>query len=146
MVHPTLTGLARKDQNRERARPREKQSRGGTSCPRTIGRSIQTRRATHRVARAIRPRQTHQPFETSRTPRLCRDPRCRKSIWEDFAGAKVSRSQSFLGPNSRTKGVRTLKKKAAIVTGASGGIGAGLIEAFLKEGYNVVATSLDASQ
>ena len=39
-----------------------------------------------------------------------------------------------------------MKKKAAIVTGASGGIGAGLIEAFLKEGYNVVATSLDASQ
>jgi NAD(P)-dependent dehydrogenase (short-subunit alcohol dehydrogenase family) len=37
-------------------------------------------------------------------------------------------------------------KKTAIVTGASGGIGAGLVEAFLKEGYNVVATSLDASQ
>ncbi|MGD0232757.1 MAG: SDR family oxidoreductase [Syntrophorhabdales bacterium] len=37
-------------------------------------------------------------------------------------------------------------KKTAIVTGASGGIGAGLVEAFLKEGYNVVATSLDASR
>ncbi len=37
-------------------------------------------------------------------------------------------------------------KKTAIVTGASGGMGAGLVEAFLKEGYNVVATSLDASQ
>jgi len=36
--------------------------------------------------------------------------------------------------------------KTAIVTGASGGIGAGLVEAFLKEGYNVVATSLHASQ
>jgi len=36
-------------------------------------------------------------------------------------------------------------KKTAIVTGASGGIGTGLVEAFLKEGYNVVATSLDAS-
>jgi len=34
----------------------------------------------------------------------------------------------------------------AIVTGASGGIGRGLVEAFLKEGYNVVATSLDATQ
>jgi len=85
MVHPTLTGLPRKDQNRERARPREKQSRGGTSCPRTIGRSIQTRRATHRFALAQRRplassrlRQTYQPFEPSRTPRLCRDPRCRK--------------------------------------------------------------------
>ena len=37
-------------------------------------------------------------------------------------------------------------KKTAIVTGASRGIGAGLVEAFLKEGYNVVATFLDASQ
>ena len=37
-------------------------------------------------------------------------------------------------------------KKTAIVTGASRGIGAGIVEAFLKEGYNVVATSLDASQ
>ena len=37
-------------------------------------------------------------------------------------------------------------KKTAIVTGASRGIGAGLVEAFLKQGYNVVATSLHASQ
>jgi NAD(P)-dependent dehydrogenase (short-subunit alcohol dehydrogenase family) len=37
-------------------------------------------------------------------------------------------------------------KKTAIVTGASGGIGAGLVEAFLKEDYNVVATSLNLSQ
>jgi NAD(P)-dependent dehydrogenase (short-subunit alcohol dehydrogenase family) len=37
-------------------------------------------------------------------------------------------------------------KKTAIVTGASGGIGAGLVEAFLKQGYNVVATSLNVSQ
>lgn len=36
--------------------------------------------------------------------------------------------------------------KTAIVTGASGGIGAGLVEAFLKEGYKVVGTSLNASQ
>jgi NAD(P)-dependent dehydrogenase (short-subunit alcohol dehydrogenase family) len=35
----------------------------------------------------------------------------------------------------------TLKQKAAIVTGASQGIGAGLVEAFLKRGYNVVANS-----
>jgi NAD(P)-dependent dehydrogenase (short-subunit alcohol dehydrogenase family) len=33
--------------------------------------------------------------------------------------------------------------KTAIVTGASQGIGAGLVEAFLKAGYNVVATSRD---
>lgn len=36
-------------------------------------------------------------------------------------------------------------KKTAIITGAQQGIGAGLVEAFLKKGYNVVATSLNAS-
>jgi NAD(P)-dependent dehydrogenase (short-subunit alcohol dehydrogenase family) len=36
--------------------------------------------------------------------------------------------------------------KTAIITGASGGIGRGLVEAFLKEGYNVVGTSLDTGQ
>ena len=36
-------------------------------------------------------------------------------------------------------------KKTAIVTGASRGIGAGLVEAFLNEGYNVVATSRHVS-
>jgi NAD(P)-dependent dehydrogenase (short-subunit alcohol dehydrogenase family) len=35
-------------------------------------------------------------------------------------------------------------KKTAIITGASGGIGAGLVEGFLEVGYNVVATSRDA--
>lgn len=37
-------------------------------------------------------------------------------------------------------------KKTAIITGASGGIGAGLVEAFLEESYNVVATSRHANQ
>ena len=37
-------------------------------------------------------------------------------------------------------------QKTAIITGAAGGIGAGLVDAFLKEGYNVVATSLNTSQ
>jgi NAD(P)-dependent dehydrogenase (short-subunit alcohol dehydrogenase family) len=37
-------------------------------------------------------------------------------------------------------------KKAAIVTGAEQGIGAGLVERFLEEGYNVVGTSLHASK
>jgi NAD(P)-dependent dehydrogenase (short-subunit alcohol dehydrogenase family) len=37
-------------------------------------------------------------------------------------------------------------KKTAIVTGASGGIGEGLVEEFLKRGYSVVATSLNASR
>jgi NAD(P)-dependent dehydrogenase (short-subunit alcohol dehydrogenase family) len=39
-----------------------------------------------------------------------------------------------------------LSKKTAIITGASGGIGAGLVERFLEEGYNVVATSRDANR
>jgi NAD(P)-dependent dehydrogenase (short-subunit alcohol dehydrogenase family) len=37
-------------------------------------------------------------------------------------------------------------QKTAIITGAAGGIGSGLVEGFLKEGYRVVATSLHASQ
>jgi NAD(P)-dependent dehydrogenase (short-subunit alcohol dehydrogenase family) len=37
-------------------------------------------------------------------------------------------------------------KKTAIITGASGGIGAGLVEGFLEEGYNVVATSRDPNR
>jgi NAD(P)-dependent dehydrogenase (short-subunit alcohol dehydrogenase family) len=38
------------------------------------------------------------------------------------------------------------EKQAAIVTGASQGIGASLVEAFLKEGYNVVATSRNVTR
>ena len=37
-------------------------------------------------------------------------------------------------------------KKTAIVTGASRGIGAGLVDAFLKAGYDVVATSRNTTQ
>ena len=37
-------------------------------------------------------------------------------------------------------------KQTAIITGASGGIGAGLVDGFLKEGYNVVATSREANR
>ncbi len=37
-------------------------------------------------------------------------------------------------------------KSTAIITGASGGIGAGLVERFLEQGYNVVATSRHATQ
>ncbi|MGD0231555.1 MAG: SDR family oxidoreductase [Syntrophorhabdales bacterium] len=39
-----------------------------------------------------------------------------------------------------------LDKRTVIITGVSQGIGAGLVEAFLKEGYKVVATSLDVSR
>jgi len=37
-------------------------------------------------------------------------------------------------------------RKTAIVTGASRGIGAGLVEAFLKRGYNVVANSRNVTK
>jgi NAD(P)-dependent dehydrogenase (short-subunit alcohol dehydrogenase family) len=37
-------------------------------------------------------------------------------------------------------------KRTAIITGASGGIGSGLVEGFLRESYNVVATSRHASR
>ena len=37
-------------------------------------------------------------------------------------------------------------KKTAIITGASGGIGLGLVEEFLEEGYNVVAGCSSPSQ
>jgi len=37
-------------------------------------------------------------------------------------------------------------KRTAIITGASGGIGAGLVEGFLGEGYKVVATSRQATR
>jgi NAD(P)-dependent dehydrogenase (short-subunit alcohol dehydrogenase family) len=37
-------------------------------------------------------------------------------------------------------------KQTAIITGASGGVGAGLVEGFLEKGYNVVATSRDAKR
>jgi len=37
-------------------------------------------------------------------------------------------------------------KRTAIITGAQQGIGAGLVEGFLNAGYNVVGTSLHATQ
>jgi NAD(P)-dependent dehydrogenase (short-subunit alcohol dehydrogenase family) len=46
----------------------------------------------------------------------------------------------------KAKGEFMSDKKTAIVTGASGGIGSGVVQRFLAEGYNVVATARDASQ
>ena len=37
-------------------------------------------------------------------------------------------------------------QKTAIVTGASQGIGAGLVEAFLKRGYSIVANALNITK
>jgi NAD(P)-dependent dehydrogenase (short-subunit alcohol dehydrogenase family) len=45
-----------------------------------------------------------------------------------------------------TQGANMVTKKTAIVTGAQQGIGAGIVEGFLESGYNVVATSLNASK
>src|SRR6202162_5676246 len=44
-------------------------------------------------------------------------------------------------PNSKGSLQMASTQKTAIVTGASQGIGAGLVEAFLKRGYNVVANT-----
>jgi NAD(P)-dependent dehydrogenase (short-subunit alcohol dehydrogenase family) len=51
-----------------------------------------------------------------------------------------------LGSNLENEGLFMSGKKTAIITGASRGIGAGLVEGFLTEGYNVVATSRDANR
>ena len=40
----------------------------------------------------------------------------------------------------------TSKQNAVIVTGASQGIGAGVVKAFLAHGYNVVGTSRNATK
>jgi NAD(P)-dependent dehydrogenase (short-subunit alcohol dehydrogenase family) len=37
-------------------------------------------------------------------------------------------------------------KQTAIITGAAGGIGTGLVQGFLEDGYNVVATSRDSGR
>jgi len=47
----------------------------------------------------------------------------------------------FIASELSNKGVGMSDKKTAIVTGASQGIGAGLVDAFLKRGYSVVANS-----
>jgi NAD(P)-dependent dehydrogenase (short-subunit alcohol dehydrogenase family) len=54
--------------------------------------------------------------------------------------------KEFIGSEPSKEETRMADKKTAIVTGASRGIGAGLVEAFLNEGYNVVATSRHVSQ
>jgi NAD(P)-dependent dehydrogenase (short-subunit alcohol dehydrogenase family) len=38
------------------------------------------------------------------------------------------------------------QKQTAIITGAAGGIGTGLVEAFLEQGYSVAATSRGANR
>ena len=46
--------------------------------------------------------------------------------------------------HSKVTAIHMSDQKTAILTGAGRGTGAGLVEAFLKEGYNVVGTSLSA--
>jgi NAD(P)-dependent dehydrogenase (short-subunit alcohol dehydrogenase family) len=55
-------------------------------------------------------------------------------------------SQRYSEYEASIKEVRMPEKKTAIVTGAAGGIGGGLVQGFLKHGYNVVATSLNVSR
>jgi NAD(P)-dependent dehydrogenase (short-subunit alcohol dehydrogenase family) len=67
-------------------------------------------------------------------------------MWNDSrmnATATAEKRSKDLGGD---KGVFMSGKKTAIVTGAKQGIGAGLVEGFLNEGYNVVATSRNVSQ
>src|SRR5437879_9189021 len=52
----------------------------------------------------------------------------------------------FIASELSDKEVGMSDKKTAIVTGASRGIGAGLVEAFLKRGYSVVANSRNISK
>ena len=55
-------------------------------------------------------------------------------------------TQQCIGLGPLDERLRMSVKQTAIITGASGGIGAGLVERFLSEGYNVVATSRHANQ
>jgi NAD(P)-dependent dehydrogenase (short-subunit alcohol dehydrogenase family) len=53
----------------------------------------------------------------------------------------------LVGPDADfERGARVTEKKTAIVTGAERGIGAGLVEGFLRQGYHVVATSRNVTQ
>jgi len=47
---------------------------------------------------------------------------------------------------ARSKASDMARNKPAVVKGAQQGIGAGLVDGFLKSGYSVVATSLRASE
>jgi NAD(P)-dependent dehydrogenase (short-subunit alcohol dehydrogenase family) len=49
-------------------------------------------------------------------------------------------------PKARVKSADRPSNKTAIITGAERGIGAGLVQAFLSEGYHVVATSRHVTQ
>jgi len=54
---------------------------------------------------------------------------------------RATASTNAIAPNSKGAYKWQIRPKTAIVTGASRGIGAGLVEAFLKRGYSVVANS-----
>ncbi len=51
------------------------------------------------------------------------------------------RAYCLIGMSSAITGVPISGRKTAIITGASRGIGAGPVKAFLEEGYNVAATA-----
>src|SRR5262245_48823868 len=61
----------------------------------------------------------------------------------------AGRVRVALGPGDKTFSRETTMsstRKTAIVTGASQGIGAGIVRAFVERGFNVVATSRKMTQ
>ena len=74
--------------------------------------------------------------------RAIRETNAKLAAW---MSGDTSRSQERLARSVRGEREGSLQMantaKTAIITGASRGIGAGLVEAFLKRGYNVVANS-----
>lgn len=78
------------------------------------------------------------------TPRAFGRSRCSQSRRAIVRLCQPLQIRSDISSHSNQEGCMS-DKKTAIITGASQGIGAGLVEGFLKEAYNVVATSLEVS-
>jgi len=90
------------------------------------------------VAREVAPRFTFSKPVISHWTRL----RMRSPHWSEA----LSVLHVECSRRGQAREVCMSDTKTAIVTEASQGIGAGLVETFLNEGYNVVATSLNTSQ
>ena len=81
----------------------------------------------------------HHPAESAGTPRYDGCPRQRGLL--SCISASVA-----LAPLTWTGATMANTQKTAIVTGASQGIGAAVVKAFLQRGYNVVGTSRNATK
>lgn len=73
-------------------------------------------------------------------------PYIREWMKQEQANERIIGCGLKVTPALQAAGADMPNTNTAIITGASRGIGAGLVEAFLKEDYNVVATSRRASQ